>query len=222
MRTFLIAAIGFAVPIAADAQRVCVGGSCGPGGGFGISASLGQGPGLQVGFPPMQPPSYPSMAYAQPTQPPSYPSMAYAQPADVWSQPVFIATPAAVVPSGVAGPTPARRTVFAGLRTSTRASTYTDGLESINKLRIGLGLSALRPDTDCERSADDNNREQVRRGMGHHVQRAAQCVADGAETVDEAIGAWLMKADSRELVLGRSLSLGACRGDGGFWTFEAR
>ena len=94
----------------------------------------------------------------------------------------------------------------------------------LNQVRASAGLQPVSYDPNLSSWASQNNAEQCRRGLGHHVnpcgvQNCAWNYPDASSTVD----GWMNSPGHRRNMLSPSITqVGIAFGPGPYWTLNAR
>jgi uncharacterized protein YkwD len=94
----------------------------------------------------------------------------------------------------------------------------------LNRIRASAGLHPVAYDSNLSSWASQNNAEQCRRGLGHHVnpcgvQNCAWNYPDASSTVD----GWMNSPGHRRNMLSPSIThVGIAFGPGPYWTLNAR
>lgn len=145
------------------------------------------------------------------------------QPADVQAEAV---APAAEMvgyepaPVQYAEPTPAPTQPYA-YQTGGDPYGFTNVL---NRIRASAGLHPLAYDPSLSSWAHQNNAEQCRRGLGHHINPfGTQNCAYNYSDADSAATGWMNSPGHRENMLSpTATSFGIAFGPGPYWTMNAR
>lgn len=94
----------------------------------------------------------------------------------------------------------------------------------LNQIRASVGLHALVYDPNLSSWAQQNNAEQCRRGLGHHVNPAGiQNCAYNYGDANSAAQGWMNSPGHRQNMLSPSAThFGIAFGPGPYWTLNAR
>ncbi|MDG3003527.1 CAP domain-containing protein [Paludisphaera mucosa] len=94
----------------------------------------------------------------------------------------------------------------------------------LNRIRASAGLHPLAYDSDLSSWAHQNNAEQCRRGLGHHVNPSGiQNCAYNYTDADSTAAGWMNSPGHRRNLLSPSAThFGIAFGPGPYWTLNAR
>lgn len=94
----------------------------------------------------------------------------------------------------------------------------------LNRIRAAAGLHPLAYDPSLSSWAQQNNAEQCRRGLGHHVNpTGTQNCAYNYSDANSAAAGWMNSPGHRENMLSPSATtFGIAFGPGPYWTMNAR
>lgn len=94
----------------------------------------------------------------------------------------------------------------------------------LNRIRASAGLHPLAYDADLSSWAQQNNAEQCRRGLGHHVNPAGiQNCAYNYSDADSTAAGWMNSPGHRDNMLSPAATrFGIAFGPGPYWTLNAR
>lgn len=94
----------------------------------------------------------------------------------------------------------------------------------LNRIRAAAGLHPLAYDPGLSSWAQQNNAEQCRRGLGHHVNpTGTQNCAYNYSDADSAAAGWMNSPGHRQNMLSpTATSFGIAFGPGPYWTLNAR
>lgn len=94
----------------------------------------------------------------------------------------------------------------------------------LNRLRAAVGLHPLVYDANLSAWASQNNAEQSRRGLGHHI--LPNCLQNSCWNVHDALSAammWMNSPAHRQNMLSPSATrFGIAYGPGPYWTLNAQ